>query len=136
MQTFLPYSDFIKSAESLDRKRLGKQRVEVYQLLRALTGASKGWINHPCTKMWKGYEGSLKRYGIAICETWIKLGYKDSLLEKISNINVPETSDPPWLGDDILHRSHQSNLIRKDREFYGKLWPNVPDDFPYAWPVK
>ena len=28
MQTFLPYSNFKKSAKCLDRQRLGKQRVE------------------------------------------------------------------------------------------------------------
>jgi hypothetical protein len=135
MQTFLPYKDFYKSAESLDYRRLGKQRVETYQILRSLTGLSKGWVNHPCTKMWKGYESTLRKYGIAICETWIKLGYKDSLLEKISNINVPETDEPPWLNDPELHRSHKSNLLRKDKEFYGKLWPDVPDNLPYVWPV-
>ena len=33
MQTFLPYADFAQSAKVLDMKRLGKQRVEVLQLL-------------------------------------------------------------------------------------------------------
>ena len=33
MQVFLPYPDFKKSLESLDDKRLGKQRVETYQLI-------------------------------------------------------------------------------------------------------
>lgn len=47
MQTFLPYPSFAESARVLDRQRLGKQRVEVLQLLRALTGQTKGWANHP-----------------------------------------------------------------------------------------
>lgn len=33
MQTFLPYPEFIKSAQCLDNKRLGKQRVEAKQIL-------------------------------------------------------------------------------------------------------
>lgn len=37
MQTFLPYPSFIKSAQCLDNKRLGKQRVEAYQILQILT---------------------------------------------------------------------------------------------------
>ena len=41
---------------------------------------------------------------------------------------------PPWLGDRDFHRSHQSNLIRKDREHYGPLFPDVPDDLEYVWP--
>ena len=36
MQTFLPYPDFQLSAECLDYKRLGKQRLEAFQLLVAL----------------------------------------------------------------------------------------------------
>ena len=36
MQTFLPYPDFAASAAALDDRRLGKQRVEALQVLRAL----------------------------------------------------------------------------------------------------
>lgn len=36
MQTFLPYPDFDKSAQSLDMMRLGKQRVETFQILQKL----------------------------------------------------------------------------------------------------
>ena len=42
MQTFLPYADFIASAEVLDQKRLGKQRVETIQVLRGLTTPGYG----------------------------------------------------------------------------------------------
>ena len=38
MQTFLPYSDFRDSFSVLDNKRLGKQRVEAYQIISAITG--------------------------------------------------------------------------------------------------
>ena len=37
MQTFLPFADFRKSAAALDNARLGKQRVECLQILRALS---------------------------------------------------------------------------------------------------
>jgi len=37
MQTFLPYPDFARCAAVLDPLRLGKQRVEVLQLMRANT---------------------------------------------------------------------------------------------------
>lgn len=36
MQTFLPYSDFTKSAQCLDNRRLGKQRVECLQILQTI----------------------------------------------------------------------------------------------------
>ena len=35
MQTFLPTSNFAESAKYLDYRRLGKQRVEVLQLLNS-----------------------------------------------------------------------------------------------------
>ena len=54
MQTFLPYESFEKSAQTLDWRRLGKQRVEGMQIINAITGKKrkdgkpyKGWINHP-----------------------------------------------------------------------------------------
>ena len=41
---------------------------------------------------------------------------------------------PGWLGDEALHRSHQSALVRKDPEHYRRFFPDVPDDLPYVWP--
>jgi hypothetical protein len=43
---------------------------------------------------------------------------------------------PPWLGDEAFHRSHRSSLLRKDPEHYGPLFPEVPDDLEYVWPVR
>ena len=40
MQTFLPYSDYEASAQTLDNKRLNKQILEGYQILKVLSGAS------------------------------------------------------------------------------------------------
>ena len=59
VNTFLPYPDFVKSAKILDYKRLGKQRVEAWQILRALRGETKGWRNHPATNLWRGHEKAL-----------------------------------------------------------------------------
>ena len=36
MQTFLPYSNFQKTAEVLDYRRLGKQRVEGMQIIKTI----------------------------------------------------------------------------------------------------
>jgi len=138
VQTFLPYPDFIKSARSLDYRRLGKQRVEAKQIINALEGRSKGWTNHPATKMWRGYEGQLALYGATMCHEWINRGYNDSLLPfftvklresiKAGNVAIPE-----WLGDPEVHLSHQSNLIRKDPEFYIPKFGEIPPDLPYVW---
>ena len=67
MQTFLPYADLAASCRVLDDRRLGKQRVETFQVLRALTWPEYGWKNHPVTKMWRGFVPGLVAYGVASC---------------------------------------------------------------------
>lgn len=137
MQTFLPEKSFEESAKALDTKRLGKQRVETYQLLKSLAGDSKGWINHPACKMWVGYERLLVDYGLTICKVWKQYGYKDTCYEKIEAYlnRFPVTSDTlPWYTNEFI-QSHRSNLIRKDQVFYGPKWPDVSPDLPYIWPV-
>lgn len=140
MQTFLPYPDFRASAAVLDRPRLGKQRVESLQALRALTIPDYGWQSHPAIRMWMGYVPALTQYGLAMADEWVRQGGADSTRAQILEF-APEVqatagrlSMPPWFGDTELHRSHQSNLIRKDPEFYGRLFPGVPDNLEYVWP--
>ena len=136
MQTFLPYADFITSASVLDRERLGKQRVETLQILHALTIGS-GWVHHPVTKMWSGYESALVQYGFVICDEWISRGYKDTVREKLESIlsSLPSQDVvlPPWLGDIELHQSHRSNLLRKDPAFYSQYGWTEPNDLEYKW---
>ena len=135
MQTFLPYPSYQQSAEVLDRQRLGKQRVEAWQILRTLLGQSTGWRNHPAIRMWRSYEASLVRYANAVCEEWCLRGYEDSIGLQLLELNVTETDeDPPWLGWEEFHLSHQSNLLRKDPAYYGVYFTGVPNNLPYIWP--
>jgi len=142
MQTFLPYESYWSSAESLDYKRLGKQRVEAKQILNALDGLSKGWVNHPVTKMWRGYEYSLAKYGLIVCKVWTDMGYKDSLTPFFRERMAREvlagntTSAPYWLGDRAIHISHQSNLIRKLPTYYEPIFgSHIRADLPYIYPT-
>ena len=84
VQTFLPHPDFEASARALDQKRLGKQRVETIQVVRALTVADYGWANHPAALMWKGHEEALGRYGFVCCEVWLELGFGDTCAATIA----------------------------------------------------
>ena len=53
-----------------------------------------------------------------------------------SQEELAATGDLPWwIGDDDFHRAHQSALVRKDPAHYGPLFPGVPDDLPYVWPL-
>ena len=151
MQTFLPCPDFEETASLLDNRRLGKQRVEALQVLRALTRPVYGWKHHPAVLMWQGYEEALGAYGVAICREWRRRGFSDTCEQKIlddlahAGVPVPPRSQahlarddalPPWLGDDGVHRSHRSALLRKEPSWYGDRFGDDPADLPYTWPVR
>ena len=134
MQTFLPYKSFDKSFKVLDYRRLGKQRVEAMQILNVLLDRTKtkGWINHPATKMWKGYENALKQYHNKCIDHWIARGYNNNMKKEVIEGDIVY---PYWLGDDNFHSAHRSNLLRKDKEFYSKYMWIETDDMEYYWPV-
>lgn len=150
MQTFLPYADFARTARSLDPRRLGKQRIEALQVLRALTIPGYGWRHHPAAKMWAGYEEALVRYGLEVCAQWCATGRADTCattlrsdLAAACGVTTVRSQDelgaagelPPWLGRDDLHRSHRAALLRKDPDFYQPLFGTLPTDVPYVWPT-
>jgi len=145
MQTFLPYPDFAESSAVLDQARLGKQRVETLQVLRSLLMPSYGWQNHPVSRMWRGYLPGLTAYGLANVDAWTSRGHGDTTRELIAEFapdvvgkSQAELADagllPRWIGDDEVHRSHRSNLIRKDASYYGALFPDVDGELDYVWP--
>lgn len=150
MQTFLPYPDFAASAAVLDPLRLGKQRVETLQVLRALTVPGYGWRHHPVVKMWAGYEEALVRYGLEMCRRWCSLGRADTCANTMTTeiallrgtpvvraqAELAAAGElPPWLGDEKLHLSHRSALLRKDPGFYRPVFgDDDPDDLDYVWP--
>ncbi|WP_394255316.1 MSMEG_6728 family protein [Pseudoclavibacter helvolus] len=144
MQTFLPYPDFAESASVLDRQRLGKQRVETLQVMKALTVPGYGWQQHPIVKMWIGYERTLLDYQDAFCAEWVGRGYADTCAEKTLVVfeeaaesrgpDFRESGPPPWLGDEALHESHRSKLVAKDEQFYGAIFPEAERGLDYVWP--
>lgn len=150
MQTFLPYADYARSARALDRARLGKQRVEAYQILRVLLSITKGWANHPAVRMWRGHERSLAHYTLAMCDEWKRRGYNDTVsgkvLELLKLLPVPSETYAQEIAEAIstvsapqhftaeFRLSHQSNLVRKNPAYYAPQFPGVPDNLPYVWP--
>jgi hypothetical protein len=151
VQTFLPYADFERSARTLDSKRLGKQRVEVIQIVRALTVPGYAWKTHPAVLMWQGYEEALGRYGLVMCDVWVERGFGDTCAATIAadlaafgispirlELALREADlMPPWVvdGDPVLE-SHRSALVRKDPELYGPMFPQADPEVPYVWPVR
>ena len=134
MQTFLPYSNFKETAKCLDNKRLGKQRVEAYQIRRIISGERKngGLLTHPAVLMWKGFPDALAAYQNSMILEWVDRGFNNTmeLTEHSAIYKVP-----PFIGGEKFHESHRSNLLRKDFEFYSQYEWHVPDNLPYIWPV-
>ena len=134
MQTFLPYADFQRSAQVLDYKRLGKQRVEALQLHNIVSGkrTTGGWLNPPAVRMWQGYADCLAHYHDVMIREWIARGYQNTM----PYLATATTFDrPSWLGYEPLHLSHRSRLLQKDAEYYSTIFPcTTPSDLEYVWP--
>ena len=133
MQTFLPYSNLKKSVKALDSRRLGKQRVEAFQILNILLNRTKtkGWRNHPAVKMWKGYVNALKLYFNLCIDEWVSRGYQNNMKKEIIRGKIVF---PFWLGNSKFHSSHRSNLLRKDEKYYSQFNWKEPRNSPYVWP--
>lgn len=148
MMTFRPYANHSKSAKVLDYRRLGKQRVEAYQIMSAMmagiTGEQGGWTNHPIVNMWAGKEcpyidhacgqmhlDDLIKYYYAMSLEWERRGYNHNMNYKVLPFQLMVNRFPgklqyladhplPWSPQDELRHKHI--LLRKDPEWYGRFW--------------
>lgn len=146
MQTFMPYGNYEKVAQTLDYRRLGKQRVEGMQTHNQLTKGKGGYPHHPINTMWVGYESSLAEYTNAMIKEWIDRGYNNTM-EYIKCCDDPSHKQitcycpyhanhemPFWADHSNLNKSHQANLLRKDFEYYSNHFDNTIDvNMSYLW---
>ncbi len=138
MQTFFSESTPEESLKLLDYRRLGKQRVEGYQILRTLTNISNGWKNHPAVKMWRNYEPALLDYTLTACELWVARGYSDTLadrlFEEFGDLIDEPVIYPPWTKNQAVIDSHKAMLYHKDNKKYAFYlhYAHITD---YVWPV-
>ena len=139
MQTFLPFKNFVDSANALDNKRLNKQVLEGYQILKVLSNDDPraGWRNHPAVKMWRGHENILWQYVMAMVDEANKRGIKtDKNVENLNTLrqsvgNRWGSSFPIWYQNaGIMRRvttTHRANLHIKDPEYYYNFASSVVD---------
>jgi len=130
VNTFVPCDDVEKCARELDWRRLGKQRVEAYQIWRALKGYTRGWRNHPAARAWEGHECALAVYCNAMIREWINRGYRNRM-EFLPHGESPEF--PWWWGWMPVHMSHRAALNRKLSSYY-KYEVGEYADWGYVWP--
>ena len=130
MQTFLPEPNFQSCAAVLDSKRLVKQLLEGRQIMAALAGTTKGWVNHPATRMWKGYEHVFLLYLSHMRNEMDRRGYKtQNNWDEICRIYDQHFSDnekyvePPWMKNRMgefgrVINTHRRALYLKDPIHY------------------
>lgn len=100
MQTFLPYADFTLSAQCLDDKRLGKQRVECLQTLQTL---AKG----PYVCM---YCGAPRTKDAVPCNNCLDYGIKRYMIKKTPWYNHPAVR--MWRGyDRWLYHYYMASIV-------------------------
>ena len=140
MQTFLPDPSFRKSAQILDNKRLGKQRLEAKQILQILVKeldegvSSSRWRNHPACRLWKDHERALATYGLAMCEEWSRRGFVDNQLDYFYRLMYLLTEqDMDVRFSDLLYSAHRAALLYKNLEHYKQFgWKEKPE-IKYVW---
>jgi len=118
----------------LDDKTLNSQRYEAWNILGVVQypNALSGWVQDPAILMWLGYPGALKIYLRVVILEWASRGYPNSV--PIPLLCGESIAWPPWLGDERLHSSHRSNLLRRNIQHYSQFnWPETPDNM-YFWP--
>lgn len=120
MQVFVPFVEPLKTAQCLDKKRLNKQIIECNQLLKAINGRTKAWINHPVTKMYSHPE--LLKY----MQYYVKClkYYKEGEIEMATNYSLMAVGylEKTKEAKDILNEKfcdqHKRRLYTKDPEHY------------------
>lgn len=97
--------------------------------------------DRPIHKMWRGHEWYLMALQTAMHEELsTNFGYEDGIYTKTAwlyaqcSLGKRDYKKPFWLGDEDLHRSHQSYLLRSYPEYYKKFFPDTPDDLDMFWP--
>lgn len=144
MQIFLPFADIQQSVRVLDSDRLNKQTPECIQIIKALTDPNYGWQNHPAVRMVRNHAGWVHAYAIATMiectRRHIDRTKSRQSLFALKNVAYRQARyAPSWFGDDDFHRSHRSNLVRKDSGFYLPRFvmddPRIDGTLDYIWPV-
>jgi hypothetical protein len=143
VQTFLPYPDLRASCVVLDDRRLGKQRVETFQILRALTWPEYAWKNHPAVRMWRGFRAGARRVRPGelprVDAPRLRRLGRRQLVGWTGGSPPSGRALPPWFGLEPLHQSHRSAAAAQGPRALpaavrGPRNVDEPDDLPYLWP--
>jgi hypothetical protein len=114
LMTWMPYSNYTKCAECFATRDLKEMRNTVCRVLKYLQKTN------PVKKirsaeLWRGYEQSLLRYGIAIAIECRNRNLKDTSLEFFkSQLVSAEYTKPDWVYWSRLQDSHREYLLLRE----------------------
>lgn len=117
MQVFIIGSPF-ETAMYLDKKRLNKQIIECHQILDAIYGKSKGWVNHPCTIQYREFTAWLEWY--TSCLSFYKNGA--IVFAEFASMKANEFK-PAWHTQEYFNNMKR-RLYTKDHEHY-RQWAEL-----------
>ena len=102
----------LETAKCLDARRLNKQIIECKQILKAINGESKAWVNHPATLQYKNNICWLQ------CYMWCLEGYRDGKIDIASFYDeVSKKHTPKWHTDRYLTQMKR-RLYTKNNNYY------------------
>lgn len=147
MIIFLPFPEVIPSLQVLDDARLGKQRLEIYQIYQILTSDKPA--NHPAVRMVldpidrERYLGFVIYYHNECLNEWISRGKNNNMkklkYQRSDGSKITEIEYPWYMGWKEFHLTHQASLFRKHPYYYLKKFPDLSPFFlerGYIWPSK
>lgn len=104
--TWMPYSNYRKCASCFADSDLKLMRVVVLRVLKYLNHTPPG-RRHCAAELWRNYEQSLIRYGIAIALEYRRRGFTDRSLEILREHYYPGPDKKPrWIFWPELQMSH------------------------------
>lgn len=159
MFTYLPYTDFERSARCLTDPILKQQQIDCLDVIeyvfipveykdvgspleRCRIKVEGRWKNHPVSKMWAHYRWALLCYSFAINRECILRGFDniESKLKMYGNQVHQKTMTrkfpnqvPKFIYDMKLKLSHRAALIREDPEHYKTIF-KVKEDTSLYFP--
>lgn len=111
MQVFIINNPFFTACH-LDPKRLNKQIIECRQILCALSGETKGWANHPVTKMYRHHEAWLALYMQCL------QAYKDGYHFRARQYSDMADNLRPSFHCELLYSQMRARLYTKSPHYY------------------
>ena len=137
MQTFLPYEDFAESAQALDDRRLGKQRVEAKQIIDIIRKKRQRHNEYIAQAIWRRVESVEE----GTYDAWKKkhpIGWENHPAVLMWEPNTVDAWSDWWLArygeaicDEWRRRGHRDTL----RHFFRTVTtdPNYSIDKPPWW---